>query len=192
MIRIHALTLAAAAAVALATGGCAPSDRELEAAVRGYVARVIEAYRTSDPAPIEPVTGLEEGRRLTALIGVKRDMGIALDARLLELAVGRIERRGDEFLVSTTERWIYRDRRIGSGEQVGQESSDQYWMRYRLRRQGKALIVLGADFERPPEVGRKEVPGASVQVLHGVDTRAPAALPGGAGAVPAVPAKEAP
>lgn len=185
MIRTHAFTLPALAAVLLASGGCAPPDRELESAVRGYVARVIEAYRTSDPAPIEPITGLEEGRRLTALIGVKRDMGIVLDAQLLELTVQGIERRGGEYVVTTDERWYYRDRRIGSGEQVGPDSTDRYWMRYRLRRSGKVLLVEGADFARPPEVGRTERPAASVKVLHGVETHPPTEAPAVPGAAPA-------
>lgn len=174
MIRPRSVVHLALVGLALTAAGCAPSDEELEAAVRSYVARVVEAYRTSDPKPIEPVTGEEEGRRITALIGVKRDMGIALDAQLLELAVKGTARRGDAYLVTTEERWYYQDRRIGSGERVGQDSTDRYWMRYRLRRHGKALVVEGADFERPPEVGRMELPVASVAALHGVDTHPPA------------------
>ncbi len=180
LLVLVACTLAASVA-------CGPSDADLRRAVLTYTDRVIEAYRTSDPRPIEPVTGEEEGRRITALIGVKRDMGITLDARLLELRFGEIERRGDELLVETEERWHYEDRRIGSGVRVGQDSTDRYWLRYRLRKRGGALRVEAVDFARAPEIGRKEAPAATWDSLHGVDTHAPTEPPSGAGGKAVVP-----
>jgi hypothetical protein len=171
--------LAAGCAALCVSAGCRPSDAELVNAVRRYDQAVIEAYRSSDAKPIEAITGEDEGRRLTALIGVKRDMGVTLDAQLLEFRVEGVGREGHDYTVSTVERWYYQDRRIGSGERVGADSTDRYWMRYRLRRRGGALVVTGADFERPPEIGRIGKPAASVEALHGVDTHAPTPPPAG-------------
>lgn len=191
----------ALAGLALVLAACGPSDADLRGAVRAYTSGVIEAYRTSDSTPVHGITGADEERRITALIGVKRDAGVTMDAHLLELRFGGIERRGGEYLVSTEERWRYEDRRIGGGAPAGPETTDRYWMQYHLRREGKRLVVERADFARPPELGSRVHPGASWDVMHGVytqspDTPAPAGsppgfVPSGPGADPA-PAPAAP
>lgn len=163
----------ALAALALGAAACGPSDADLRGAVRAYASGVIEAYRTSDSTPVHGITGADEERRITALIGVKRDAGVTMDAHLLELRFGGIERRGGEYLVSTEERWRYEDRRIGGGAPAGPETTDRYWMQYHLRREGKRLVVERADFARPPELGSRVHPGASWDVMHGVFTRSP-------------------
>ena len=174
MTSLRRLLLIGAAA---ACSACGPSDEEVVRAVRSYDERLIEAYRTSDARLIEPLTGEEEARKITALIGVKRDMGITLDAELVEFEVRAIERRGNELVVSTAERWYYQDRRIGTGERVGEDSRDRYWMRYHLRKERRGLVVVAVEFERPPEVGRTAAPSASRGMLHGVETRPPGEPP---------------
>jgi hypothetical protein len=154
-----------------------PTDAEAEALVRRYNALVSDAYRAGDFRAAQPVVGEDEIRRLAAHIGVRSDQGITLDARLVEIAFKKVERKGDEAFVTTEERWHYLDRRIGSGEQVGQESRDQYVMRYHLKRNGSGWIVEGTEFAERPQVGRTEVPDrAPATNLHGFDTVVP---PGG-------------
>jgi len=104
-------------------------------------------------------------------VGVKLDQGLTLDARLVELQPRGVERRGDEVVVTTDERWHYLDRRIGTGEQVGQDSRDHYVMRYFLRKSGKAWVVDRTEFAEKPEVGRTQVPDrAPAGAFHGMET----------------------
>jgi hypothetical protein len=164
-----------------ATGGLAcqrsPTDAEAEALVRRYNALVSDAYRTGDFRAAQPVVGEDEIRRLAAHIGVRSDQGITLDARLVEITFKNFERKGDEAFVTTDERWHYLDRRIGSGEQVGQESRDQYVMRYRLKKAPGGWIVEGTEFAERPQVGRTELPDRAPPMdLHGFGTVVP---PGG-------------
>lgn len=162
-----------AVAVVAAAVACKPrlSDAEAERLVRTYNERVIEAFRTSDASVAYPVTGWDESKRLTGLVGVKRDMGITLAAELQELTLEGVEHAGEWVIVSTRERWYYRDLEIGSGKQVGADSTDRYRMRYVLRRDGERWVVDRTEFAEPPEVGRSEVPNrAPVRTLHGVDS----------------------
>jgi hypothetical protein len=185
----RALAAAGAAAVLLAAGGCrerGPTREEGERAVRAYTARLVEAYRASDEAIVDPLVGEAQGRRLLGLIGVKRDMGLSLDAELLELTVDRVEGDARGMVVETSERWHYRDRQIGSGTQVGQESTDAYRIRYRFQRARGAWVLEELEFAGPPVVGRTEVPGTmDARTAHGMPTAeeaaaaAPAAGPDG-------------
>lgn len=161
-------SLAAALALAVACQGQA-AKAEAEQAVRTYVARLVDAYRTSDASLLDPLVGDQQGLRLTGLIGVKRDAGVVLDAQLLELQFTRVERRGERWVVETRERWYYRDRKIGTGEQVGQDSTDAYAMRYQfVRKQGK-LVLEELEFVGDPQVGRKEAPmPVDPRILHGL------------------------
>lgn len=139
---------------------CQPLPKE-EAVriVRVYNDAVIQALRSGDARLIDPVTGPEEGRKLTGLIGVKLDQGITMDATLLDFRLVDVAYGRDEVVVSTEERWHYLERRIGSGEQVGPESRDHYFMRYHVRRPEKRWVVDRIEYAKPPEVGRKEIWG---------------------------------
>lgn len=172
--RAMALLLVAAGAMACQRS---PTDAQAEALVRRYNALVSDAYRAGDYRIAQPVVGEDETRRLAAHVGVRSDQGITLDARLVEIAFKKVERKGDEATVTTEERWHYLDRRIGSGEQVGQESRDHYVMRYHLRKAGGGWIVERTEFAERPEVGRTEVPNRAPPTnLHGFETVSP---PGG-------------
>jgi hypothetical protein len=104
-------------------------------------------------------------------VGVRLDQGITMDARLIELQMRGVERKGDDVVVTTEERWHYLDRKIGSGEQVGQDSKDHYVMRYFLRKIDGRWVVERTEFAEKPEVGRTEVPDkAPATVFHGTET----------------------
>jgi hypothetical protein len=110
-----------------------------------------------------------QGLKLTGLIGVKRDADLNLDAQLLELRLVKVERKGKEVLVETRERWHYRDLQIGTGKQMGDESTDAYHLRYHLAREKDRWVVDQIDFVDPPQVGRKAAPMAiDTRVLHGL------------------------
>jgi hypothetical protein len=165
------------------------SDRDAAKLVETYNARVIEAFRAGDPRLVEPVTGATDGRRIAALIGVKLDMGITLDSRLLDLTVLSIERGRGEVVVHTEERWHYRDRKVGTGEQVGEDSTDHYFVRYHLRKPEGRWVVDEIAFDREPVVGRREAPLSSdVRTLHGMPPVASPPEPGGPGAPRGTPA----
>lgn len=159
------------AALALSSCSGALSDDAAQRLVRAYDEKLIEAYRTGDEKVVDPLVGEEEGRKLLGLIGVKLDMGLTLDATLLELKFLAVERPpSGEVHVLTEERWHYRDRKIGTGETVGEESDDQYALRYALRKvEGKRWVVGAVSFERPPVVGRTSAPNrAPPAVFHGL------------------------
>lgn len=160
---------ALAAVVALAAAGCRRDPRpELEQAVRTYLDRVADAYRTSDASLVDPLLGDEQGLKIVGLIGVKRDSNLFLDAKLLELRFEGMREAGKGWEVETRERWYYQDRRIGTGEQVGLDSTDEYALRYTfVRRDGNWILEL-LEFREPPQVGRAEVPAdLSGMHLHG-------------------------
>lgn len=161
------LAVLAAAALALA---CARGSREdAEQAVRTYLARLVEAYRTSDASLVDPLVGEKQGIKLVGLIGVKRDAGVVLDAKVLDLAFTRVEREGGGWVVETKERWYYKDRRIGTGEQVGEDSTDSYAMRYTFARKDGRLVLEDLAFVGDPVVGRKVAPlPTDARVLHGM------------------------
>jgi hypothetical protein len=144
-------------------------DEAARQLVRTYLARVAEAYRVSDAELAAAVASDREVRKLTGLIGVKRDSALNLDAQLLDLEFERLERRGGAVRVYTRERWHYRDLRIGTGEQVGEESTDRYHLCYTLAREKDRWVVDETAFVDPPVVGRKAVPiTTDVRVLHGI------------------------
>lgn len=173
--------IAAIAVAAAIVAGCqkGPKDAEAEELVRRYNALVTEAYRTGDFRVAQPVLGPDELRKVAAHVGVKLDQGITLDARLTEFKVEAVERKGEEVCVLTDERWHYLDRKIGSGEQVGQESRDHYRMRYVLKQVDGKWVVDRTEFVEKPEVGRKQVPDqAPASAFHGMDaTQQPQAQP---------------
>lgn len=153
-------------------------DADAVKLVEAYNARVAEAYRAGDAALVEPVAGPEEAKKIAGLVGVKLDMGITLDARLAAFRVLSVEHDAAGVRVRTEERWEYRDRRIGSGEQVGEPSTDHYVMRYHLRKEAGRWVVARIEWDQPPVVGR--VPGpARIEVgsAHGIETRTPAVEP---------------
>ncbi|WP_243285866.1 hypothetical protein [Geothrix terrae] len=145
---------------ALALGCGRVSDRQARALVTRYNEVVSEAYRKNDILLIDAVVGpnAPDGRRLTGLIGVHADMGIALDAHLESLEVTSVEQAGGDLRVRTREQWRYRDLRTGTGEQVGEASVDRYEMTYHFRKLKGAWMVEEIAFAAPPQVGRKEVP----------------------------------
>lgn len=170
-------------ALALAAAACRDlSDDRAEALVKLYDEKLIEAYRLGDERIVDALVGDEEGKKLTGLIGVKTDMGINLDSALTQFRVTGIARpRNGDVEVITEERWHYRDRRIGSGETVGQESDDHYFMRYTLTRRNDSWVVARVAFERPPTVGRTTaLVQASPEVFHGslAPSREPAPVAG--------------
>lgn len=140
--------------------------------VERYNRIVGDAYRRADVKLIDPVVGLNtiDGKRLTGLIGVRIDMGLTLDAQLISLEVTAVEQSEDTLRVRTKERWRYRDIKIGSGEQVGEESLDSYEMLYLFKWIDKAWMVEETHFTSPPEVGRKTTTWAAGdrQVMHGL------------------------
>jgi len=145
--------------LALSLTGCRPSSvQQASQLVEHYNQVVSEAYRRGDVKLADPVVGENEGKKLTGLIGVRLDLGLTLDSQLLSLEITSVEKAKDELRVTTKERWRYRDRRIGTGEQVGEESLDSYAMLYVFKRTGKAWLVDEIRFTSPPQVGRKQTP----------------------------------
>ncbi len=172
---------AAAAILAIALASCRRDPRpELEQAVRTYLERLVVAYRTSDATVVDPLVGDGQGIKILGLIGVKRDSGIFLDATLLNLELGDVRRDGDRWRVETRERWYYRDRRIGTGEQVGEESADAYVLHYWFVRRDGRWILDELAFVGQPQVGRKSTPYVlEGSHLHGIVTETGAARPPG-------------
>lgn len=153
--------------------------KEARELVERYNRAVSEAYRRGDVKLIDPVVGPNEGKKLTGLIGVRLDMGLTLDSHLLSLEVTEVAKSKDELRVRTKERWRYRDLKIGSGEQIGEESLDSYEMLYVFKQIDKAWMVDEIRFTSPPEVGRKTTTwAADRKVMHGIT--APTASSNGA------------
>lgn len=166
MIRAHVLL----ALAALALASCRERRKEeAERAVRTYLDRVIEAYRTADESLVDPLVSEEHGLRLVGLIGVKVDAGVVLDAKLLELKFVRVEPEGDGWAVETQERWYYQDRKKTTGIQVGPDSTDAYGIRYHFARKDGKLILQSTEFVGEPQVGRKTAPvPTQPRVFHGM------------------------
>jgi hypothetical protein len=169
-VKMRHLPLAAVASAALVLAGCNRlSEADAEKLVRTYITRVTEAYRASDAEITAPVVSDRQALKLTGLIGVKRDANQNLHAQLLEVRFDGIQRKGKEVLVETHERWHYRDLEIGSGKQVGEDSTDAYHLRYHLAREKERWIVDQIEFVDPPQVGRKAAPLAvDPRVMHGL------------------------
>jgi hypothetical protein len=182
----HQIRVVALVALAASFLGCRPSptDVEVEGLVRRYNALVSDAYRAGDFRIVLPVVGADEARRLTGHIGARVDQGLTLDAQLSELTFRGIERKGDEVVVSTDERWVYADRRMGSGEPVGPEARDRYEMRYHLRKLDGRWIVDRTEFASKPETSRPVQPmQGDARSMHGWTEPTPEA--GGPAATPA-------
>lgn len=131
---------------------------------------VSEAYRLGDVTQIGSVVGPREGKKLSALIGVRRDFGLALDSHLLSLEVTGVERSKDAMRVRTNERWRYRDIRTGTGEQVGAESLDTCEILYTFTNINRAWLVDEIHVTKSPRVGPSQTPGTT-------DSKAASALP---------------
>jgi len=152
------------------TSGCGRvSTADARQLVERYNAVVSEAYRRGDARLVDSVVGPNEGKKLTGLIGVRFDMGITLDSRMLSLEITGLEQAKQELRVHTRERWSYRDLRIGTGEQVGEASQDAYEMTYVFTNMNKTWLVDEIKFAAPPQVGRKETPWvADRATMHGI------------------------
>ena len=161
-VRRFTPVLATSALVLLAATSCrAKAKADARQLVARYNEVVAEAYRRGDVKLVDPVVGPNEGKKLTGLIGVRLDMGLTLDSQLLALEVTDVERATDVMRVKTLERWQYRDRKIGTGEPVGEESVDSYEMLYVFKRIDKAWVVDEIQFSAPPQVGRKTLTWAA-------------------------------
>jgi len=140
----------------LLSAGChrsAPDQaREL---VERYNQVVAEAYRRGDPKLINSVVGPKEGRKITGLIGVRLDLGLTLDSQLISLEVTGAKMVKDEMHVQTRECWHYRDRKIGTGAQVGEDSLDVYGMLYVFKKTEGAWLVEEIRFTSEPQISRK-------------------------------------
>jgi hypothetical protein len=145
------------------------SEEEARQAVRRYVDLLAKAYRTSDSSIVDPLVGDEQGLKLVGLIGVKRDAGVVLDAKLLDLQFTRVAREGSQWVVETKERWYYVDRKIGTGQQVGEDSADSYALRYTFTNKDGRLILDKLAFIGEPVVGRKSAPlPQDPKAFHGI------------------------
>lgn len=162
-------SFAALIALSLLASCSRTTKEDAQQAVRTYVDRVIAAYRTSDASLVDPLVGDAQGMKLVGLIGVKSDAGVALDAKLLELQFTRVEPQGKGWVVETEERWYYKDRKIGTGEQVGNDSLDSYAMRYTFVPRDGRLILENLEFVAEPVVGRKSAPmPVDARAFHGI------------------------
>ena len=174
MIRRILLTFAGACMV-VSVSCRHPSDAEAVRLVQKYNEKLIEAYRTSDEQIMEGFVGDEEAKKLTGLIGVKYDMGLTMDSRLLEFKVLGMERAKDWVDVHTEERWHYCDRKIGTGAVVGMDSTDHYFIHYTLQKERNRWVVWSVRFDKDPEVGRASAPNqAPAPVFHSMMPKTPA------------------
>jgi hypothetical protein len=155
--------------VAVALASCqSVSTEDARKLVERYNRTVSEAYRRADVRLIDPVVGPKEGKKLAGLIGARLDLGITLNSEILALEVTGVEQSKDELRVRTKERWRYRDLKIGSGEQVGEESLDSYEMLYIFKKIDRVWLVDEIRFTATPQVGRKTTPwGADRRAMHG-------------------------
>jgi hypothetical protein len=126
--------------------------------VERYNQVVAEAYRRGDAKLIDPVVGPNEGKKVAGLIGVRLELGLTLDAEMLSLEVTGVETARDELRVRTQERWRYRNRRIGTGQQVGEASRDFYEMLYHFKKTNHTWLVEAIAFAAPPHVSRQQTP----------------------------------
>ena len=76
---------------------------------------------------------------------------------MVSLTLIATEQKGDKLRVKTKEHWRYRDRKIGTGEQVGEESSDSYDMLYVFTQTNRTWVVDEIQFASPPRIGRKQM-----------------------------------
>jgi hypothetical protein len=170
--------------VLAAACGRLPDDRAI-ALVRHYNQQNIEAFRTGDSRITEPYTSIEEGKKLLGLIGVRLDQGRTLDAELLEFEPLGVTREGDAVVVKTRERWHWVERKIGTGQPVGLDSTDRYLMSYRLEKVEGRWVVAGTQFMEPAVIGRPASAWTTtVRDAHGLPAKVGDA-PTGTGGAPA-------
>jgi hypothetical protein len=150
-----------ACAVLGSTGCQRPAFEQARQLVERYNQVVAEAYRRGDVKLIDAVVGPNEGRKIVGLIGVRRDAGLSLDSQLLSLEVTGVAQADGVLRVQTQERWQYRDRKLGTGEPVGEESLDAYQMLYVFKLIDKVWLVDEIRFTAEPQVGRKQLPFAT-------------------------------
>ena len=133
---------------------------EAQRLVEHFNTVVCEAYRRCDITIIDSVVRMNtaEGKHLTGLIGVRQDMGITLDAQLLCMQIMDVKEVQGHLFVQTQEQWKYRDRKIGSGEQVGEDSVDLYDLLYTFEKMNGRWMVVETHFITPPQIGRKSTP----------------------------------
>jgi len=175
----------AAVLLALAAGCSRVDEAEAKAAVKAYLDKLVEAYAAGDEAIVDPLVSEAHGRKLLGTIGVKSDMGLVLESKLLAQAWEKVTRDGDAVLVDTREQWAYRDVRVATGQQEGEASTDAYAIRYRLVRKGGKLIVDDVAFREAPVVGRKAAPMAiDVRTAHGLGAEEAPVLEGTEGRPP--------
>jgi hypothetical protein len=126
-----------------------------------YNRAVSEAYRSGDVTQIGSVVGPREGKKLSALIGVRRDFGLALDSHLVSLEVTGVERSKNTMRVRTNERWRYRDIRMGTGELASEESLDTCKILYIFTNINRAWLVEEIYVTKSPRVGPSQTPGTA-------------------------------
>jgi len=175
---------AVAVLLALAAACSRVDEAEAKGAVKAYLDKLTEAYAAGDEAIVDPHVSEAHGRKLLGTIGVKSDMGLVLESKLLAQAWEKVAKDGDAILVDTREQWAYRDVRVATGQQEGEASTDAYAIRYRLVRKGGTLVVDDVEFREAPVVGRKAAPTAiDVRTAHGLGAEE-AAAPGAGGGSP--------
>jgi len=155
------MILVCVAGLTSCNGYSRPKARQL---VERYNTVVSEAYRRGDVKLVDSVVGPNEGRKLTGLIGVRLDMGLTLDSKLISLEVLDARTSKDELQVRTREHWSYCERRIGTGQQVGEKSEDTYEMQYFFKRFEQNWLVDRIEFATPPKF---EHPSKIWEVSHG-------------------------
>src|SRR5690242_12038386 len=82
-------------------------EKEARGAVVQYLDKLQLAYRASDEMIVDPLVMEPHGRKLTGVIGVKTDLGVVLDSKLLEIEFEGISGDRDATIVETRERWHY-------------------------------------------------------------------------------------
>lgn len=174
MKRLGAGTRIALAAILL-SAGCREAglgDEKAIELVRAYNDRAVAAYRNADARLVEGFAAPDEAKKLLGLIGVKIDQGVFMEATLLELRAVGVSRSAGKVLVETRERWYYRDRKMKTGEQAGQDSTDSYHLRYTLGKAETKWLVEQVEFASPPVIGRTEVQTkGDVETMHGISLR---------------------
>jgi hypothetical protein len=168
-----ALLLVASAAGAISCHRVSKDDAQR--LVEKYNETVAEAYRRGDASLAEAVAGPDEQKKLQGLIGVRTDLGLTLDSQLKSLEVTGVEAAEDKLRVTTRETWHYSDRKIGSGEQVGEASDDRYEMLYLFDKTNRDWRVDELRFLAKPTVGRTQMTWAAGSgATHEVAPPAPA------------------
>ena len=140
-----------------------PTD-QARTLVEHYNRVVSEAYRRGDERLIGAVVGPKERKRLSALIGARREFGLTLDSHLLSLELSVVERSNASMRVRTKERWRYRDLRDGTREQVGRESIDAFEILYLFTNLNRGWLVDEVRVTKLPRVGQGQTSGTTDRI----------------------------